>query len=45
MVWAEHAARMGEMGNAYNILTEKLEGKRPLEEDLGIYRRIIVTSI
>jgi hypothetical protein len=27
--WAGHAARMGEMRNAYNILVKKSEGKRP----------------
>jgi len=30
MGWAEHVAYMGEMRNAYNILTEKPEGKGPL---------------
>jgi hypothetical protein len=30
-----HVARMGEMRNAYKILVEKSEGKRPL----GISRR------
>jgi hypothetical protein len=28
--WAGHVARMGEMRNAYRILVEKLEGRRPL---------------
>jgi hypothetical protein len=28
--WAEHTARMGEVGNAYNILVGKPEGKRTL---------------
>jgi hypothetical protein len=27
MIWAEHAAHMGEMRKAYNILPEKLEIK------------------
>jgi hypothetical protein len=35
MKWAGHVARMGEKGNAYRILVEKPEGKRPL----GIPRR------
>jgi hypothetical protein len=30
MRWTGHAARMGEMRNTYNLLVEKLEGKRPL---------------
>jgi hypothetical protein len=30
MRWAEHVARMGETRNAYRILVEKPEGKRPL---------------
>jgi hypothetical protein len=30
MRWAVHAARMGERRNAYMILVEKPEGKRPL---------------
>jgi hypothetical protein len=30
MRWAGHAARMGEKRNAYRILVEKPEGKRPL---------------
>jgi len=29
-IWAEHLAHMGEMRNAYKILVEKPEGKRPL---------------
>jgi hypothetical protein len=28
--WAEHVARMGEKRNAYRILVENPEGKRPL---------------
>jgi hypothetical protein len=28
--WAGHVARMGEKRNAYRILVEKPEGKRPL---------------
>jgi hypothetical protein len=28
--WAWNVARMGEMRNAYKILVEKSEGKRPL---------------
>jgi hypothetical protein len=28
--WAGHVARVGEKRNAYRILVEKLEGKRPL---------------
>jgi hypothetical protein len=30
MRWVGHAARMGERRNAYRILVEKPEGKRPL---------------
>jgi hypothetical protein len=30
MRWVRHAARMGEMRNAYNNLVGKPEGKRPL---------------
>jgi hypothetical protein len=30
MRWAGHVARMGETRNAYRILVEKHEGKRPL---------------
>jgi hypothetical protein len=30
MRWAGYVARMGEMRNAYRILVEKPEGKRPL---------------
>jgi len=30
MKWAVHVACMGEMGNAYNIVIGKHEGKRPL---------------
>jgi hypothetical protein len=30
MRWARHVARMGEKRNAYRILVEKPEGKRPL---------------
>jgi hypothetical protein len=30
MRWAGHVARMGEKWNAYSILMEKTEGKRPL---------------
>jgi hypothetical protein len=30
MRWAGHVAQMGEMRNAYRILVEKQEGKRPL---------------
>jgi hypothetical protein len=30
MRWAGHAARMGEMGNKYNILVGKPKGKRPI---------------
>jgi hypothetical protein len=30
MIWAEHVARIGEKKNAYTILVEKPEGKRPL---------------
>jgi hypothetical protein len=32
MRWAWHAARMGEKRNAYRILVEKPEGKRPLQD-------------
>jgi hypothetical protein len=28
--WAGHVARMGEKGNAYRLLVEKPEGRRPL---------------
>jgi hypothetical protein len=31
MKWAGHVARMGEKRNAYRILVEKPEGRRPLE--------------
>jgi hypothetical protein len=31
MRWMGHGARMGEMRNAYKILTGESEGKRPLE--------------
>jgi hypothetical protein len=31
MRWAGHVARMREKGNAYRILEEKAEEKRPLE--------------
>jgi hypothetical protein len=30
MKWGGHVARMGEKRNAYKILVEKPEGKRPL---------------
>jgi hypothetical protein len=30
MRWAKHVARMRQVRNAYNILVEKPEGKRPL---------------
>jgi hypothetical protein len=30
MIWAGHAARMGEKRNAYRILVGKPDGKRPL---------------
>jgi hypothetical protein len=30
MRWTEHVTRMGEMGNAYNILVGKPEKKRTL---------------
>jgi hypothetical protein len=30
MRWARHAARIGEIRNAYTILVRKLETKRPL---------------
>jgi hypothetical protein len=30
MTWAGHVARMGAKNNAYRILVEKPEGKRPL---------------
>jgi hypothetical protein len=30
MKWTEHAARMGKMRNAYQILVTKPEGNRPL---------------
>jgi hypothetical protein len=30
MRWAEHEARMGEKRNAYRILVENPEGKKPL---------------
>jgi hypothetical protein len=30
MRWAEHVARMEEKRNAYSILVEKPEGRRPL---------------
>jgi hypothetical protein len=31
MRWAGHVARMGDNKNAYRLLVEKPEGKRPLE--------------
>jgi hypothetical protein len=31
MSWAEHVARMAENTDAYRILVEKPEGKRPVE--------------
>jgi hypothetical protein len=30
MRWVMHVARIGNMGNAYNLLVGKPEGKRPL---------------
>jgi hypothetical protein len=30
MRWTGHAARLGDMANAYKLLVGKLEGKRPL---------------
>jgi len=30
MIWAGHAARMGEKRGVYRILMGKLQGKRPL---------------
>jgi hypothetical protein len=41
MRWAGHVARMGEKRNAYRILVEKPEGKRPL----GRLRRRWVDNI
>jgi len=38
--WAEHAARMGDMRNAYKIWVRKLEGKSHLE-DLDVDGRIL----
>jgi hypothetical protein len=35
MRWAGHVARMGERRNAYSILAEKPEGKRPLGRPRG----------
>jgi hypothetical protein len=35
---------MGDMRNAYKILSEKLKG-REYSEDLGVYRRIILECI
>jgi hypothetical protein len=35
MRWAGHVARMGDVRGAYNILVERPEGRRPLE-DLGV---------
>jgi hypothetical protein len=42
--WTGHAACMGEMRNAYNILVGKSEGKRPLGR-LGIDGKIILEWI
>jgi hypothetical protein len=41
MIWAGNVARMGEKRNAYRILVEKPEGKRPL----GRLRRRWVENI
>jgi hypothetical protein len=30
MRWAEHIASMGEVRNAYTIMVDKAQGKRPL---------------
>jgi hypothetical protein len=44
MRWVENVARMGEMRNAYNILTGKPEGKNHLE-DPGVDVKIILKWI
>jgi hypothetical protein len=44
MRWEMHVARMGEVRNAYNILSEKLKG-RDHTEDLGVDGKIILEWI
>jgi hypothetical protein len=39
MRWAGHVAQIGEKRNAYRILVEKPEGKRPLGRP--IFKRIL----
>jgi PAS domain-containing protein len=39
MRWAGHVARMGEKRNAYRLLVEKPEGKRPLGEYITLICR------
>jgi hypothetical protein len=41
MRWAGHVARMGEKKNAYRILVEKPEGKRPLDNIKMDLREIV----
>jgi hypothetical protein len=36
MRWVGHAARIGEMRNAYKILVGKPEGKEPIRSDRSI---------
>jgi hypothetical protein len=43
MRWAGHVARMGEKRNAYRILVEKPEGKRPLERPRRRCRALVNT--
>ena len=44
MRWAGHVARIGESRGVYIALVGKPDGKRRLD-DLGVYRRIILTLI
>jgi hypothetical protein len=44
MRWTGHMVRMGKLRNAYKILVEKPEGKRPFK-DLGVVGRIVSKRI
>jgi hypothetical protein len=37
MKWAGHVAHMGDKRNAYRVLVEKPEGKRPLGRPTGMW--------